>query len=49
MTFFGDVDASFWSSSSVSNYASLAWNVYVDSGFTLNYGETATTRAVCVR
>jgi hypothetical protein len=49
MTFFGDVDASFWSSSSVSYNASNAWSVNLYNGTTGDNGKTLTNRAVCVR
>jgi hypothetical protein len=49
MTFFGDVDASFWSSSSVSYNTSLAWGVYLPNGDAFVNDKTYATRAVCVR
>jgi hypothetical protein len=49
MTFFGDVDASFWSSSSVSVDSSYAWVVYLGGGYTSNFDKTDAVRAVCVR
>ncbi|MCA2961275.1 MAG: DUF1566 domain-containing protein [Silvanigrellales bacterium] len=49
-TFFGGVDRSFWSSSSVSNGTSFAWHVHLNGGHYVNYdAKTGTRRAVCVR
>jgi hypothetical protein len=52
--FFGSVDTNFWSSSSLSGFASRAWHVTLNDGVTYdsgkaNYAKTDTHRAVCVR
>jgi hypothetical protein len=37
-----------WSSSSVSDYTSLAWYVYLGNGLTYTFDKANTNRAVCV-
>jgi hypothetical protein len=49
ITFFGDVDTNFWSSSSVTYFTSDAWDVDLSSGDMGNLAKTDTRRAVCVR